>query len=392
MITIIKDRNRLLIKYESERHFSADWIDQNIQQYGAVNLKRVFTFTQHDGAPSDYTRIFILGRRRGEYFRINKDFLELKHDLLIAAEVKLTHKSFIAHRNISIFRKIDSLVNEQIVIGGSLEKAIPNEAFEDLLRSFPNTTELTHYAGARISRILGDYFETMTDAQLKLKKHLEHKHTSRLSPRVEFIKDYEAQKFVFIREELQLMLKSADSYKERDWQKKIVSFLLLIFPKYVAVLENLHIKDFYSNPSKTTDRYIDLTLVDANGTIDVIEIKQPFDDCLLSKRRYRDNYTPKMELGGSVMQVEKYLFHLNKWGREGERTIYEKRKDELPVDLKLQVTNPKAMVILGRDKNFDSDQRFDFEIIKRKYANIIDIMTYDDLLRRLDNIIEMIQR
>ena len=45
------------------------------------------------------------------------------------------------------------------------------------------------------------------------------------------------------------------------------------------------------------------------------------------------------------------------------------------------------MIILGRDHNFAADQKFDFEIIKRKYANIVDIMTYDDLLQRLENII-----
>lgn len=90
------------------------------------------------------------------------------------------------------------------------------------------------------------------------------------------------------------------------------------------------------------------------------------------------------------MQVEKYLFHLSKWGIVGERSIQEKRKAELPSDFVVKITNPKAMLILGRDKNFDARQKLDFEIIKRKYANITDIMTYDDLLRRLDNIIAMI--
>ena len=32
-------------------------------------------------------------------------------------------------------------------------------------------------------------------------------------------------------------------------------------------------------------------------------------------------------------------------------------------------------------------QMFDLEVIKRKYANMMDILTYDDLLRRLSNII-----
>lgn len=91
------------------------------------------------------------------------------------------------------------------------------------------------------------------------------------------------------------------------------------------------------------------------------------------------------------MQVEKYMFHLKKWGRDGEKEILKTRKAELHSNFEIKVTNPQAMIILGRDGDFTNDQKFDFEIIKRKYANIIDIMTYDDLLRRLDNIISMIR-
>ena len=32
-------------------------------------------------------------------------------------------------------------------------------------------------------------------------------------------------------------------------------------------------------------------------------------------------------------------------------------------------------MILGRSNNFNSRQKFDFEIIRRKYANIMDILT-----------------
>ena len=92
------------------------------------------------------------------------------------------------------------------------------------------------------------------------------------------------------------------------------------------------------------------------------------------------------------MQVEKYLFHLNKWGLEGERKLNQKWGGYLPSNLQIKVTNPKAMLILGRDNDVSDDQRFDFEIIKRKHTNIIDIMTYDDLLRRMDNIIVMLTR
>jgi len=100
----------------------------------------------------------------------------------------------------------------------------------------------------------------------------------------------------------------------------------------------------------------------------------------------------------SIMQAEKYLFHLSKWGVEGEKKLSAKYKDELPPGMTIRVINPKAMIIIGRDRRIDgsaalaADQMFDLEVIKRKYANMMDIMTYDDLLRRLRNIIVSLRK
>lgn len=58
----------------------------------------------------------------------------------------------------------------------------------------------------------------------------------------------------------------------------------------------------------------------------------------------------------------------------------------------IKIANPNAMTLLGRDNDFAGQQRFDFEIIRCRYANMLDIMTYDDLLRRVLNIIEMTRR
>lgn len=93
------------------------------------------------------------------------------------------------------------------------------------------------------------------------------------------------------------------------------------------------------------------------------------------------------------MQAEKYIFHLSKWGVTGERALSKRYEAELPVGMPIQITNPKAMIILGRDRlssgqqELLASQMLDLEVIKRKYANMIDILTYDDLLRRLENII-----
>lgn len=178
-----------------------------------------------------------------------------------------------------------------------------------------------------------------------------------------------------------------------EYKKMVIGVILLLFPKYVAVLENVRIADFYTTPGKRKNRFIDLCVVDANGSIDVIEIKKPFDDFLLSRGLYRDNSVPTKELSGTIMQAEKYLFHLSKWGVEGERELTSRHGDGLPAGLQIRVTNPKALLLLGRDRRADGtaaltdSQSFDLEVIKRKYANMMDIVTYDDLLRRLDRTI-----
>ena len=52
----------------------------------------------------------------------------------------------------------------------------------------------------------------------------------------------------------------------------------------------------------------------------------------------------------------------------------------------------EAMIILGRDTALTPDQRTDFEVIRRKYRNVVEIMTYDDLLRRLKTIRDQFDR
>lgn len=400
MIKLTKHGSQLLLIYQPDRFNDVRWLDEKLKQDDEVSLRRTFTFTAADLLPSstpsenadDEKRSFVLGNLEGGYFKIGKAILGLKHDVLLDSTMRLDVATFIAQRDISVFRRIDELINEPIIVGGDSDSAIPLADFERLLQTFPTSTEITHYARARIARVLKDYFGTMSDAEGQLNRYLNRKKRLPTTSRPSIVTNFELQKFEYVHAELSTMLQQADSYSEKDWQTKTLGLMLFVFPKYIAVLENVHIKDFYTDASKTTDRYIDLMLVDANGSVDIIEVKKPFSNALVSHHTYRDNHTPKKELAGSVMQAEKYLFHLNKWGHAGEQEIYKKRKDELPAGLELKITNPKAMILLGRDNDFAGQQRFDFEIIRRKYANMLDIMTYDDLLRRVANIIEMMKR
>jgi len=400
VIKISKQMDRLLLIYQPDRFNDTRWLDEKLEKDGTVTLRRTFTFTsaalvsqvaQTDGDYDD-ERIFVLGVLESGYYKVSREILGLKHDLMLSSAMKFEPGTFIAQRDISVFRRIDELVDEPIIIGGNDASALPLADFEHLLQTFPTTTELTHYARSRIARVLKDYFGTLSDAEDRLNRYLESKKKLAAHSRESLLASFELQKFEYIHAELKSMLTAVESHTEKDWQKKILGLLLFIFPKYIAVFEKVHVKDFYSRPDQVVDRYIDLMLVDANGNIDIIEVKKPFPNALLSRNKYRNNHTPRNELAGTIMQAEKYLFHLNKWGSAGEQEIYRKRKSELPAGIELKITNPKALILLGRDNDFNGEQRFDFEIIRRKYANMLDIMTYDDLLRRLENIIVMIKR
>lgn len=396
---IVKDTTQLVIKYTPHERYG-DWVAGKIKNDEAISLiKGVFIFSKKDlkeivenSSDEIPTYIFSLGELRNGYYRIRRRILNISHDALLHRKMEFSINTFVVDDNISVFRKIDELCDERIIIGGERDGAIPIKDFVQLLDTFPTYTERKHYVHSRITRILKDYLNTMSDAQRRLDNYLQKKKKIKSVSKVKDIKEYEVNKYAFIKNTIEDMLIDSDAYDEQSWQNIILDFILLLMPKYIICLSKIKIKDSYSIKGKIKKRECDFMLVDANGNIDIIEIKKPFANSLISQGTYRDNYTPKKELSGSVMQIEKYLFHLNKWGIDGEEELTKKYKHKLPKDLSISITNPKGLIILGRDKDFDEQQRFDFEIMRRKFANLIDIITYDDLLRRLEHTIAMLQK
>lgn len=403
-------RSGVVLEYKATLQGNA-WIMDQLKT-GEVEISRVFTFTPEDllEEPTEeevdddfpFTYRFRLATAGSSHYFIAGRKLGIDQDVLIHKQgIEWRRKLFAAERDISIFKRIAKLVPEakQIVIGGDGDNAIPIEVLEELITRFPNTYELNRYAEARVANIIGEYIDPERDFREQYEAYL----SKRKSPRsgvplqAKELLATEIEKFKLVRDTLKAWLKAGDK-SEDQWQKQLLAILPLIFPKYVAVIEKVPIEDRYTTKGKLIHRQIDVALVDVNGNIDVIEIKKPEHDILLRKTRYRDNYVPTGTLSGTIMQAEKYLFHLSKGGPASEERITEKYKDLLPPKLEIRITNPKAMCILGRDRKdnghdaFDEGQRADLEVIKRKYANMIDVITYDDLLRRLDNILASLKR
>ena len=135
-------------------------------------------------------------------------------------------------------------------------------------------------------------------------------------------------------------------------------------------------------------REVDFLLVDASGNADVLEIKKAFDKRnLLMRVPYRDNKVPVRELSGGIMQIEKYIHLLLNWGREGEAALTRNHSDLLPDGLAIRFVNPRGILLMGNCE-FDETEQRDFDLIRLQYSHVADIITYPDLLHRLERMIE----
>ncbi|WPV64003.1 Shedu immune nuclease family protein [Chitinophaga sp. LS1] len=233
---------------------------------------------------------------------------------------------------------------------------------------------------------MGEFFTTTRDAKADYEKYL-NKKISRKDPNLlEEFKEIEIEKYHAILIRLRLMLANEKSYNEKHWQVQILQIILLMYTRYIRVFENVPIKGIDEEK-----RYLDYLLVDVNGYADVIEIKKPFDNCIVSSRTYRENHIPLHELSGAIMQLEKYLLGLNRWGASTEKALNEKYKDSLPAGVEIKIVNPGGIIIMGREHNLTTSQKKDFEVIKRKFKNVFDIITYDNLIFRLEATISQLK-
>lgn len=158
----------------------------------------------------------------------------------------------------------------------------------------------------------------------------------------------------------------------------------------ISSIRSRNPKGFNRRPDNGKRRVIDFLLVDASGNVDVLEIKRAFQkNKLLMIRTYRDNYVPARELSGGISQIEKYIHLLLNWGIDGERELTERYSHLLPQDLIIRFLSPRGILLTGGCTFSETEQR-DFDLIRRQYAHIADIITYTDLLKRLETMIDAI--
>ena len=390
MIDFTKPGNKLLMRYLPERG-SDDWLVKPLESDDDIPLSgRALNVRQEIYRPEigdedygmDACYHFVVGHLAEDYYQIDRRFLGIEYDLFLHRSLKFQKRIFVAETNIPIFRGFNDYGFSSLHVGGEHPDALPAEVFEEMLRQFPTTYELKKYARARVSSMIRNYVPIQADHEAEYLKYRKRKASVKGTQPQQVFSGYENDKFAALVQKIETMLTGAETYTEAQWQAEILQVIQFLYPKYVCSFPEAPVRDSLAGK----DRKIDFLLVDASGYVDAIEIKKPFSECMVTSNQYRDNHVPMRELSGTIMQLEKYLYHLNRWGQTGEDKLNDRYASELPTGLRIKVVNPSGMIIMGRDAAYTPEQRTDFEIIRRKYRHVVEIMTYDDLFRRLQTI------
>lgn len=394
-MNIVKQENYLVLHVElNDEFYFEDNFRNKIADNNEVTLNKTFNLNRDfliEQKTEDYIEnyYFKIGELIDDsYYLLFKEIFKTKNHFIFDSRMDIDYDYFVAPNSISILKHIDNLVAHDVYIGDfEIEDIpnIPNIEYIDLLEKFPTTYEIQKYRQKRVADSIADFVTLKFDAERNYNNYLNKKLHNHKSTTLSKLFEFEENKYKIIHDKLELMLNNEGNYNESDWQKEILKIILIIYPKYLAVGENVYFK---TRNSKR--KFLDLCLVDFNGKIDIIEIKKPHNIPIFSKNKYRDNYFPSREISGTIMQIEKYIYFLDKLSEQQIEVIQKKYFKEF--DFTLDLINPKGFIIAGRTNEFNSEQLDDFEILKRKYSNIIDFLSYDDLLNRIKSILQKFEK
>ena len=331
-----------------------------------------------------------IGRLEGDYYCFDKEMFDLQHEFRIDNKLvnSLKHKHFVKYPSrLSILKTIDNLINEDFYIlsDDTINEGVSSigwTEFNNLINSFPTLTTAKYYLDKLVADKIEGFFNLKKNFDYELKKHLEKtkriNHSKPLfSQEIDNeVTQAEINKFSYAVSLLRRLLEQK-IISEKEWQNKILDILLLIYPQYHIVIDEIGLSN---------RRRVDFILVDLFNNIDILEIKTP-EKMLLKKSKYRDHYVPSHELTGTAMQIEYYLRELHENSNSNQQKIKRKLLEK-GFDNEVKINNVKGMIIMGRTNGFNEEQQESYRIIKNQYSNIINIISYDELLNMLERILE----
>ena len=161
-------------------------INERLENEDEYRIKHTFLVTSkliRDNVEEDYfedTMSFCIGTIKGNFIEINRDVIGTDHRFYFSKNISLKQNMFIAAYNISILRKIDQVLDDDFYVVEENERhnGVPIEAYNNLIKHFPKSAELTHYTHSRISNLLKEWIPECDKYQVIYDKFIENKSKS----------------------------------------------------------------------------------------------------------------------------------------------------------------------------------------------------------------------
>jgi hypothetical protein len=178
-----------------------------------------------------------------------------------------------------------------------------------------------------------------------------------------------------IASDLEKRIKSDKS--ESTWQDYLKTNILHIQQGYIAFVEK-------ANIGVVGTKFPDFLLVTHDEYLDILEIKTPVSS-LLTEDKSRGNYFWTPELSKAISQTENYIHQVYSLGDKIRSEI----KDKYGIELR--VVRPRGVILAGNTEQFLKNKKMsdDFRLLSQGLKNIT-IVTYDELLVRLQNYISVL--
>ena len=179
-----------------------------------------------------------------------------------------------------------------------------------------------------------------------------------------------------IAEEMKAEIKSTRS--ESWWQSYIHRNILIIQQGYIQAIEKMNI-------IIGGTKFPDFSLITHDNFLDILEIKRP-STVLIKEDVSRGNFYWDTEIAKAIIQTENYIENISRQADAVRSYI----KDKHGIDLK--VVRPRGIILAGVSGNFVTQkQKDDFRLLTQASKNIT-FVTYDELVKRLKNYIEVLEK
>lgn len=280
-------------------------------------------------------------------------------------------------------------------LGGSCRPNFELKDIKMLRKNLVTKAEVSAYIIQQNTRIVEGYIDTDNYRKEQFLKNKQERRVSQINlvtPQNENVLS-NVNTFLKIKyEELNKRLTTdiniaRAKWNEHSYQELLLEIFPFIFPQYTHFIREYHFSIDHNSMKK--EDIPDFLAATANFSLDILEIKTPYFN-LFNKTRYRSNYVFSHEVQGLITQTQKYIYNLERNAIREEANITKCFREKANFSGgSLHIRSPKAIVVIGRTPVNDLNEEVirDLEVSKRKYQDIADFLTYDDVLKRMGQII-----